>query len=118
MKKVIRLAAIALAAMALTTACNNNAEEATDTMPVDTIDTIDTIEEVVEDTTPIVDVTPAPATKKAAAKPAAKKEEPKVTINTDPAAQGDKSGLTINTKKGSLTATKGENGLKTDVKVK
>lgn len=117
MKKVIRLAAIAIVAMAMTTACNNNAEQVEDTVNTDTV-AVDTtpVEEPVVDT-PVVEETPA-APKAKATKPAAKKEEAKVTINTDPKAQGDKSGLTVSTKKGDLTVTKGENGVRTDVKVK
>lgn len=110
MKKVIRLAAIAIVAMAMTTACNNNAEEAVDTTPV--ADTIDTtiVDSAVIDTPVVEEETPAPA-KKATVK---KKEEPKVTVNTTPTAEGKK-GITISNGKTNLTVTKGENGMKADV---
>lgn len=70
--KTIKLAAIALSAIALTVACKNAPEATEDTTPIDTTP----IEEIVEDTMPAIDtVEVAPAEKpaeKPAAKPAAK----------------------------------------------
>ena len=74
MKKNIKIAALALTAMALMAACNNNTqtEELVDTMPV--IDT--TVVEEIIDTVPVVDtpaVAPAPAKKATAKKSPTKK---------------------------------------------
>lgn len=74
MKKNIKIAALALTAMALMAACNNNTktEELIDTMPV--IDT--TVVEEIIDSVPVVDtpeVAPAPAKKAATKKTATKK---------------------------------------------
>lgn len=68
MKKVFRLAAIAIVAMAMTTACNNNAPEEVveDTIVEEVVEdtVIDTVvEEVVEE--PVVETPTKPATKKA-----------------------------------------------------
>jgi hypothetical protein len=74
MKRNIKIAALALTAMALMAACNNNTktEEVIDTMPV--IDT--TVVEEIIDSVPVVDtpeVAPAPAKKAAAKKTPIKK---------------------------------------------
>lgn len=80
MKKNFRIAALALGAVALMAACNNNAttDELLDTMPV--IDT--TVVEEVIDTTPVVD-TPVVAATPAPAKKAATKKSPTKKIAED-----------------------------------
>ncbi|MBQ6237475.1 MAG: hypothetical protein IJK07_04575 [Bacteroidales bacterium] len=76
MKKSFKFAAIAVAAIALMTACNN-APEAADTTAVDTPEVIDTpiVDTPVVDTT-VVEEAPAPAAKKPAKK---KNNTPAVT---------------------------------------
>ncbi len=75
MKKTLKLAAFALAAMALMVACKNAPEATEDTTPIDTTP----IEEIVEDTMPVIDtVEVAPAEP---VKPA-KKATPKKNTNT------------------------------------
>jgi hypothetical protein len=109
MKKTVKVLALALVAMSLSVACNNNntTEEVIDTVvPVDTT----VIEEVV-DTVPTEEVVAEEPVKKAtpAKKKAAKKEEPKTEVKVDA------SKMTISTKKGSATisnngvSTKGKN---------
>lgn len=78
MKRNFRIAALALAAMFTVAACNNQpAEEAVDTTPVveEVIDTTPVVEEVVAEEVEVKDEKPA----KKANKPAAKKEDTKVT---------------------------------------
>lgn len=87
MKKNIKIAALALTAMALMAACNNNTqtEELIDTMPV--IDTT-VVEEIIDSVpvvdTPVVATAPAKATKKTATKKAAEdvKTLKKATLET------------------------------------
>lgn len=92
MKKTVKVLAFALAAMALTVACNNNApEEVIDTTPVIDTTVIDT---VVADTTPVVEepvveepVKKATTTTKKATTPkedknAKKKNDGKLTLST------------------------------------
>ena len=69
MKKSFKLAAIAVAAIALMTACNNAPEPAEDTTAVDTPEVIDTpaVDTVAVDTVAVVEETPA-QTKKPAKK--------------------------------------------------
>jgi len=70
MKNTLKLASLAIAAMALMVACKNAPEATEDTTPIDTTP----IEEIVEDTMPAIDtVEVAPAEPaKPAAKPAKK----------------------------------------------
>ena len=77
----IKVLALAVAAMALTVACNNKPAEVEDTMVEDTTVIEEMVEEEVEDTTTVavVEETPAPAPKKATVK----KEEAKVVNNAD-----------------------------------
>ena len=95
MKNTLKLAALALAAMALMVACKNAPEATEDTVAIDTTP----IEEVVEDTMPAIDtveVVAEPVAKKATAKKATKKEQKNdltVTVKTD------ESGKTIMTSK-------------------
>ena len=69
MKKTFKFAAIAVAAIALMTACNNAPEPAEDTTAVDTPEVIDTpaVDTVAVDTVAIVEETPV-QTKKPAKK--------------------------------------------------
>lgn len=83
--KIIKIASIAIATMALTVACKNAPETSEDTTPIDTTP----IEELVEDTMPAIDtveVAPAepvaPAKKAATKKATAKKDEANVSVTT------------------------------------
>ncbi|MCQ2298083.1 MAG: hypothetical protein MJZ51_05630 [Bacteroidales bacterium] len=107
MKKAFRLAAIAIVAMAMTTACGGNAEEVTvdslpveDTTPVEVVDTT-AVEEVVEE---VVAETPAKKT-------TTKKEEkkaPKAEITIDPTnTQKSAEGLTIKSGDAKINIQKG-----------
>lgn len=92
MKKTLRLVAIALVAMAMTTACNNkNAEEVVDSTAMDTVEEVVVEEEV----TPVEEVAEATNVKKEV------KAEEEQAIKTDAEAhQGDrKGGLSVSTTK-------------------
>lgn len=136
MKKTVKVLALALVAMSLTVACNNNASEpeVLDTMPVEEIEepTIDTTVVAEEPAVEEV-VTPAP-TKKTTAK----KEETKVTVDASKAtlsnsgtsvsvskdgvkvakngqeSKVDASGVTLSGSKGSVNASEG--GMKLQIK--
>lgn len=117
MKKNFKFAAIALAAFAMMTACNNNAPEevALDTTPV--MDTVveEVIDTVVEEEAPVVETT-APAAKKQQT-PAKKKttaDEIKEGIQTVKAVslqtKKDVSEVTSELKKGEGNATAANSG--------
>ena len=88
MKSIVKIASIAVAAMALTVACKNAPEAVEDTTP---------IEEVVEDTMPMIDTvevapveTTKPVAKKATTKKAtAKQENTEVTVTTITTKEGE-----------------------------
>jgi hypothetical protein len=83
MKKTVKALALALVAMSLAVACNNNntpAEEPIDTM----VPVVDSIVEEVIDSTPVEEVVVDEPVKKATpAKKKAKKEEPKTEVKVD-----------------------------------
>ena len=77
MKKCFKMAAIALTAMALMTACNQKAaEEPVDTMPIEEV-ALEEVDTIVEEEPVVEEVTPAPAKKATPAKKAEVKEEKK-----------------------------------------
>lgn len=85
MKRNFRFAAVALTAMALMAACNNNAPEevALDTLPaVDTTVVEEVIDTVIEEA-PVEEAQPVKAVKKAVKKEAKKAEKNVVTVNTN-----------------------------------
>ena len=75
MKKTFKFAAIAIAAMALMTACNNAPETTEDTTAIDTPEVIDTpvVDTIVADTVAVVEETPATTAKKSNKKTSNKK---------------------------------------------
>lgn len=88
MKKNFRLAAIALCAVALMTACNNNATEEVvlDTTPIDTV-VEEVMDTVVEEEAPAAEeVAPAPAKKKTTEKKKTTSEEIKEGVKVVTAA--------------------------------
>ena len=93
MKSIVKIASIAVAAMALTVACKNAPEAVEDTTPIDTTP----IEEVVEDTMPMIDTvevapveTTKPVAKKATTKKAtAKQDNTEVTVTTITTKEGE-----------------------------
>ena len=79
----VKVLALAVAAMALTIACNNNkAAEVEDTMVEDTTVIEEMVDEEVADSITVAVAEETPAAKPAA-KPAVKKDEPKVVNNED-----------------------------------
>lgn len=112
MKKTVKALTLALVAMSLAVACNNNntpAEEPIDTM----VPVVDSIVEEVIDSTPVEEVVVDEPVKKAApAKKKAKKEEPKTEVKVD----ASKMTISTNTNKGTATlsdkgvSVKGKNG--------
>lgn len=85
MKRNFRFAAVALTAMALMAACNNNAPEevALDTLPaVDTTVVEEVIDTVIEEA-PVEEAQPVKAVKKAVKKEAKKAEKNVITVNTN-----------------------------------
>lgn len=100
MKRNFRFAAVALTAMALMAACNNNAPEevALDTLPaVDTTVVEEVIDTVIEEA-PVEEAQPVKAVKKAVKKEAKKAEKNVVTVNSN--AKKDVQTVTNELKKG------------------
>lgn len=95
MKKTLKLASLALAAIALMVACKNAPEATEDTTPIDTTP----IEEIVEDTMPAIDtveVAPAEPAKPAVKKAPAKKKEEVKTIEVESKLDGKKMKVVTN----------------------
>lgn len=118
MKKNIKFVALAIAALALTAACNNNApEEVIDTTPIDTA----IVEEVI-DTTPAVEEPVVEEPVKATAKKATKKEEVKADNNDRPVEiKVNKNGVQLRNSENTVniqTSTKEEKGPKPSISVK
>lgn len=108
----IKVLALAVAAMALTVACNNNkAAEPVDTMVEDTTVIEEMVEEEVEDTTTVavVEETPAPAPKKATVK----KNEAKVVNNADGTKTVEDKKVGRGSNEPTTTVTNNEDGTKT-----
>lgn len=113
MKKVFKLAAMAIAVVGLMTACKQNApEEAIDTTPVDTMvveevmDTVDTVEAVVAEE-PVKKAVKATVKEEAPADPNAKAADKKGNTTT----------VTLQTAKGQTVEVKSENAKPTNVKL-
>ncbi len=88
MKKTLKLASLALAAMALMVACKNAPEATEDTVAIDTTP----IEEVVEDTLPAIDTVAPVETAKPVAKATTKKKADKADNATKTT---DETGFTV-----------------------
>lgn len=79
----IKVFALAVAAMALTVACNNKPAEVEDTLVEDTMVIEEMVDEEVADSTTVAVAEEAAPAAKPAAKPVVKKEEAKVVNNAD-----------------------------------